>query len=48
MTDSKVPDNQAGYEKGLNVALAGHGGANLVYESAGMLGSLLACSWRRW
>ena len=44
MTDSKVPDNQAGYEKGINVALAGHAGANLVYESAGMLGSLLSCS----
>ncbi len=44
MADSKVPDNQAGYEKGLNVALAGHAGANLVYEAAGMLGSLLACS----
>lgn len=45
MTDSKIPDNQAGYEKGINVALAGHAGANLVYESAGMLGSLLACSY---
>lgn len=44
MTDSKVPDNQAGYEKGINVSLAGHAGANLVYESAGMLGSLLSCS----
>ena len=44
MSDSKVPDNQAGYEKGLNVALAGHAGANLVYESAGMLASLLSCS----
>lgn len=44
MADSKVPDNQAGYEKGLNVALAGHAGANLVYESAGMLASLLSCS----
>jgi len=44
MTDAKIPDNQAGYEKGLNVALAGHAGANIVYESAGMLGSLLACS----
>jgi len=28
----------------LTVALAGHAGANLVYESAGMLASLLACS----
>ena len=44
MTDSKVPDNQAGYEKGINVVLAGQAGANLVYESAGMLGSLLSCS----
>lgn len=44
MADSKVPDNQAGYEKGLNIALAGHAGANLVYESAGMLASLLSCS----
>jgi len=44
MTDSKVPDNQAGYEKGINVTLAGQAGANLVFESAGMLGSLLACS----
>ncbi|MBT6372266.1 MAG: methyltransferase, partial [Acidimicrobiaceae bacterium] len=37
--------NQAGHEKGLTVALAGHAGANLVYESAGMLASLLACSY---
>ncbi|MCP3911172.1 MAG: methyltransferase [Actinomycetia bacterium] len=45
MTDSKVPDNQSGYEKGLSITLAGHAGANLVYESAGMLGSLLATSY---
>ena len=45
MADSKVPDNQAGHEKGLTVALAGNAGANLVYEAAGMLASLLACSY---
>ena len=45
MADSKMPDNQAGHEKGLTVALAGHAGANLVYESAGMLASILACSY---
>ena len=45
MADSKVPDAQAGHEKGLTVALAGNAGANLVYESAGMLASLLACSY---
>jgi len=44
MADSKVPDNQAGYEKGINVTLAGQAGANLVYESAGMLASILSCS----
>ncbi len=44
MADSKLPDAQAGYEKGYTTALAGHSGANLVYESAGMLSSLLgAC-----
>jgi trimethylamine--corrinoid protein Co-methyltransferase len=44
MADSKVPDAQAGYEKGQTVALAAHAGANVVYESAGMLASIMACS----
>ena len=44
MADSKLPDSQAGYEKGVTVTLAGQAGANLVYESAGMLASLLGCS----
>ncbi len=44
MTDAKLPDNQAGYEKGMATALAGLAGANLVYESAGMLGSLMGCA----
>ena len=43
MTDSKIPDAQSGYEKGYTVTLAGHSGANLVYESAGMHASLLGC-----
>ena len=44
MADSKLPDAQSGCEKGYTTALAGHSGANLVYESAGMLASLLgAC-----
>ena len=43
MTDSKVPDAQAGFEKGYNYALVGNSGANLVYESAGMHASLLGC-----
>ena len=44
MTDSKLPDNQAGYEKGITNALAGLAGANVIYESAGMMASLLGCS----
>ncbi len=41
MCDSKVPDNQAGYEKGINAVLSGLAGLNLVYESLGMHASLL-------
>ena len=44
MTDSKVPDGQAGAEKALNHALVGNSGANLIYESAGMHASLLGFS----
>ena len=44
MTDSKLPDNQAGFEKGIAVTLAAHAGCNNVSESAGMLGSLMAVS----
>jgi trimethylamine---corrinoid protein Co-methyltransferase len=41
MSDSKVPDAQAGYEKGYNYALVANAGANLIYECAGMHASLL-------
>ena len=44
MTDSKMPDFQAGYEKGCTELLSALAGANLIYEAAGMYGSLLACS----
>jgi trimethylamine--corrinoid protein Co-methyltransferase len=43
MADSKLPDAQSGYEKSYTNVLAGHSGANLVYESAGMQASLLGC-----
>ncbi len=43
MTDAKLPDAQSGYEKGYTDTLAGHSGTNLVYESAGMHGSLMGC-----
>lgn len=44
MTDSKLPDTQAGYEKGLTTLAAGLAGGNLIYEAAGMFGSLLGVS----
>ncbi len=44
MTDSKMPDAQSGYEKAYNHALVGNAGANLLYESAGMVASLLGFS----
>lgn len=44
MTDSKAPDAQAGFEKGITIVLAGHAGAAMVHESAGMHASLMGCS----
>ncbi|MEM7093093.1 MAG: trimethylamine methyltransferase family protein [Actinomycetota bacterium] len=44
ITDSKVADNQAGYEKGYTVALAAHAGADMVQLSVGMLGSIMVAS----
>lgn len=44
MTDSKLPDNQAGFEKALTMLLASLSGSGFVLESAGMLASLLGCS----
>jgi trimethylamine--corrinoid protein Co-methyltransferase len=41
MADSKLPDIQSGYEKGITDVMAGLSGLNLVYESAGMHASLL-------
>jgi len=44
MTDSKLPDYQAGYEKALAITLAAQAGLNDVSECSGMLGSLMALS----
>ncbi len=44
MTDSKLADNQAGYEKGYTVALSAHAGADMVQLSVGMLGSIMVAS----
>ena len=47
MSDSKIPDAQAGYEKGVTTALAAHAGCNRVCEAAGMLGSLMGCAFEQ-
>ena len=44
MTDAKMPDAQCGAERGYNHALVGNSGANLIYESAGMMASLMGFS----
>ena len=44
MTDSKIEDAQAGYEKGYSVALAAQAGADMINLSVGMLGSIMVAS----
>ena len=41
LSDSKVPDAQAGYEKAFTALLAAMGGSNYIHHSAGMLESML-------
>ncbi len=47
LTDSKIPDAQAGWEKGLTTLLAAMGGSNFVHHAAGMLESMLAVSYEQ-
>ncbi|MEL7254257.1 MAG: trimethylamine methyltransferase family protein [Pseudomonadota bacterium] len=44
MTDAKVMDAQAGFEKGYSIAMAGHAGADMINLSVGMLGSIMVAS----
>ncbi len=44
MTDSKIADAQAGYEKGYSIALAAQAGADMINLSVGMLGSIMVAS----
>ena len=44
MADAKGVDAQMGAEKALTSALTGLAGANMIYESAGMMASLLGVS----
>jgi len=44
ITDSKLPDVQAGYEKGIQHAVIGHSGGNIMFCAAGALAGGLGCS----
>jgi len=41
LSDSKLPDAQAGWEKAMTTLLAGMGGSNYIHHAAGMLESML-------
>ena len=44
MTDAKLPDAQMGMEKGITALACGLAGGNMIYESSGMMASLLGVS----
>jgi len=47
MTDSKVPDAQAGYEKAITAFMVGLAGANLIHDAAGLLDGVLTYSYEQ-
>jgi trimethylamine--corrinoid protein Co-methyltransferase len=47
LTDSKVSDIQAGYEKVFGCVAAGLGGGNFIHDAAGMLESTLTVSYEQ-
>lgn len=48
ISDSKLPDIQAGYEKGLTSAAAALAGTNFIHHSAGFLESMLAIAYEQY
>jgi len=48
LTDSKLSDVQAGYEKGMNILLLAMAGGDYVHHSAGMLESMLTVSYEQY
>jgi trimethylamine--corrinoid protein Co-methyltransferase len=48
ISDSKVPDAQAGYEKGITSAAAALAGSNYIHHSAGMLESMLTVAYEQY
>ena len=48
LTDSKIPDAQAGYEKGITSTLAALAGSNYIHHSAGFLESMLTVAYEQY
>ncbi|GAB4446566.1 MAG: trimethylamine methyltransferase family protein [Anaerolineae bacterium] len=48
LSDSKLPDIQAGYEKGITSAAAALAGTNFVHHSAGFLESMLCVAYEQY
>ncbi len=48
LTDSKIPDIQAGYEKAFSVLQAALAGANFIHHAAGMLESMRAVAYEQY
>lgn len=48
LSDSKLPDTQAGYEKGITAAAAALAGSNYIHHSAGFLESLLTVAYEQY
>jgi trimethylamine--corrinoid protein Co-methyltransferase len=47
LTDAKLPDAQAGWEKAMTTLLAALGGSNYVHHAAGMLESMLTVAYEQ-
>jgi trimethylamine--corrinoid protein Co-methyltransferase len=48
LTDSKIPDAQAGWEKAFTSVLAAMGGSNFVHHAAGMLESMKSVAYEQY
>jgi trimethylamine--corrinoid protein Co-methyltransferase len=48
ISDSKISDAQAGYEKGLTTAIVALSGSNYVHHSAGLLESLMSVAYEQY
>jgi trimethylamine--corrinoid protein Co-methyltransferase len=48
LSDSKIPDTQAGWEKAITTLLAAMGGSNYIHHAAGMLESMLTVSYEQY